>query len=101
MEKFIARPNEALGISAAIQPPPSLIGEHYPDKHTIQGLKPSTLQTQKSNLTDQEICLLGKNSHKTNSEAICIKPEMPTYLISMTRELSSGPFTFTINSLSQ
>lgn len=71
MEKVIAGPDEALGNSAAIQQsPPSLMGEHYPDKHTIQGLKPSLLWTQKSNVADQEkICLLEKNSHKTNSEA--------------------------------
>lgn len=57
MKKFMVRPNKALENSAAIQPPPSLIKEHYHDKHTIQGLKPSILQTQKSKLADQEkIC---------------------------------------------
>lgn len=54
MKKFMVRPNKALGNSAAIQPPPSLIKENYPDKHTIQGLKPSILQTQKSKLANQD-----------------------------------------------
>lgn len=36
MEKFTARLKDALGNSGAIQPPPSLIGEHCPDENTIQ-----------------------------------------------------------------
>ena len=54
METFMSRPNEALGGSAAFQPPPSLTGEQYLDEHTIQGLKPSILQAQKSNLAPRE-----------------------------------------------
>lgn len=45
----------------------SLTGEHYPDEHTFQGVKPSILQDQKFNLAPREDLSLKKKIHiKTN-----------------------------------
>jgi len=54
-----------------------LTGEHYPDEHTIQGLKPSILQDQKFNLAHREDLSLKRKIHiKPNSEAMHIKTRM-------------------------